>query len=55
MQEVVGEVLLDDVTLVAAANDELVDPEVAVELEDVPKNWLATHFHHRFGFEAGFF
>jgi hypothetical protein len=36
VQKVVGEVLLDDVALVAAADDEVVDPVSGVELEDVP-------------------
>jgi hypothetical protein len=32
MQEVVSEVLLDDVTLVTAADDEVVDAKVAIKL-----------------------
>ena len=38
VQEVVREVLLDDVLLVACADDELVKTVVAVQLHDVPQN-----------------
>ena len=53
VQEVVGKVLLDQVTLVAAANDEVIDAVVRVNLHDVPQNRHATNFYHRLGFEVG--
>ncbi len=37
VEEVVGEVLLDDVALVPQADDEFIDALLGVELEDVPK------------------
>src|SRR5690606_8709965 len=40
MQEIVREILLDDVTLVAQANDEVVDAMRRVDLHDVPENRL---------------
>src|SRR6185312_9751360 len=36
VEEVVGEVLLDDVPLIAAADDEIVDAVAGVDLHDVP-------------------
>ena len=36
MQEVVRKVFLDDVLLIARADDELLNPMMAVQLHDVP-------------------
>ena len=47
MQVVVREVLLDHVALEAQADDEFVDPVGGVDLHDVPKDRLASDFHHR--------
>ena len=55
VEEVVGEVLLDDVALVAAADDEVVDAVLGVELEDVPEDGPAANFHHGLGTEGGLF
>ena len=52
VQEVVGEVLLDDVALVAAADDEVVDAVLRVDLEDVPEDGAAADLDHRLGAEA---
>jgi hypothetical protein len=49
VQEVVGEVLLDDVALVAAADDEVVDAVLGVELEDVPEDGAAADLDHGLG------
>jgi len=54
MKEVVGEILLDYVALVTAANDEFVNAMVAVGLEDVPQDWHTTDFHHWLGPQVGF-
>ena len=54
MQEVVGEVLLHHVALVAQADHEVVDAKMRIELEDVPQHRLAADFDHRFGAERGF-
>lgn len=53
VQEVVGEVLLDHVALVAAADDEVIDAVGGVELHDVPKDRLAADLHHGLGLEIG--
>ena len=55
VQEIIGEVLLDDVTLITAANHEIVDAMCGVYLHDVPQNRFAPDFNHRFGREVGFF
>ena len=44
VQEVVGEVFLDHETLVAEADDELVDAVGRVHLEDVPQDGPSSHF-----------
>src|SRR6187402_805813 len=48
VKEVVCEELLDDVSLVPAADDEVVDAEVGVDFHDVPKNRATTDLYHRF-------
>lgn len=55
VQEVVGEVLLDDVALVTEADDKVVYSLLGVELEDVPKDGLAADLDHGLGAERGFF
>src|SRR5690606_4079018 len=45
--QVVSEVVLDHLTLVAEAEDELPMPEMGVVLHDVPEDRLRTHRHHR--------
>lgn len=55
VQEVVREVLLDDMLLVARADDELVEAVVAVQLHDVPQDGHPAQLHHGLGFELAFF
>ena len=54
MEEVVGEVFLDDVALIATAHDEIVDAVVGVELHDVPQNRPPADLNHGFGPDRGF-
>ena len=49
MQEVVGEVFLDHVALVAAADHEVIDAVGGVDFHDVPENRLAADLDHRLG------
>ena len=49
VQEVVGEVFLDHIALVTAADDEVGDAVMAVNLEYVPEDRLTTDLHHRLG------
>src|ERR1017187_3208826 len=51
VQEVVGEVLLDDIAPVTAADDELVHAVSGIDLHDVPENRLSADFDHRLWFE----
>src|SRR4029453_3620295 len=55
VQKVIGEVLLDDISLVAEADDEIAYIVSRVDLHDVPQDWLATNFYHRLRPEVGFF
>ena len=55
VQEVVGEVFLDHVAAVTAADHEIVHAVRAVDLHDVPEDGLAPDLHHGLGFEMGFF
>ncbi|MNM82275.1 hypothetical protein D3C81_943020 [compost metagenome] len=55
MQEIVGEVLLDHIALVAQADDEVIDAKVRVDLHDVPDDRLAAYLDHRFWPQVGFF
>ena len=54
VQEVVGEVFLDDITLVPATDDEIIYPVGGIEFHDVPEDRLATDLDHGLGFEVGF-
>ena len=55
VQEVIGEVFLDQVALVAAADDELGDTVEGIALHDVPENRTSTDLDHRFGSHRGLF
>ena len=55
VQEIIGEILFDQKTLIAAANDEFVDPVGRVNFHDVPQDRPTTDFYHRLGLEHGFF
>jgi hypothetical protein len=55
VQKIIRKIFLDHVTLVATAHDEIVDAKGAVDLEDVPEDRQATHFHQRLGPHHGFF
>src|SRR5260370_37388429 len=55
MEEVVGEVLLDDVALVSAADDEVIDAVLGINLQNVPQNGPAANLDHRLGTNYRFF
>src|SRR6266550_1470401 len=55
MQEVVGKILLNDVALVATANDEVIDAVLGVNLQNVPKDGPAANLDHRLGPDNRFF
>src|ERR1019366_9290418 len=54
VKEVICEVFLDDISLVAAADDKLIHAMCRIELHDVPEYRLTSDLHHRLGFEIGF-
>ena len=54
VQEVISEIFLDHIALVATADHKLIDAMSAVDLEDMPENRLPADFHHRLGFEVRF-
>jgi hypothetical protein len=53
VQEVVGEVLLDDIALVTTADDKLVHAMARIELHDMPQNRLTADLDHGLGLEVG--
>ena len=55
VQKIVRKILFDEVALVAAANNEVIDAVMRVHLHDVPENGLATNFDHGLGTRGGFF
>jgi hypothetical protein len=55
VQKVVLKILLDDVTLVAEADDEVVDPMIGVDLHDVPDDRHPSDLDHRLWPDVGFF
>src|SRR5271168_296280 len=46
VKEVVREELLDHVTLVAKANNEIGDSAMRIHFQDVPENWFAANLYH---------
>ena len=54
VQKVIGEVFLDYIALVSAADDEVVDAVVAIDLKDVPEDRLTADFNHRLRPKVGF-
>jgi hypothetical protein len=55
VQEIIGEILLDHIAVIAAADHKWVDAKAALALEDVPQNWPTTDFHRRLRLEMGLF
>ena len=55
VQEVVREVLLDEVALVAAADHEVIHAIRDINFHNVPNNRLAADLDHRLGLEVGLF
>lgn len=55
MQEIVSKILLDHVTLIATANDKVINPKRAIDFEDMPENRHPTNFHQGLGTHHCFF
>ena len=54
MQKIVGEIFLDDVAAVAAANHKVVHSVRGIHLHDVPQNGASSDFDHGLWFKMGF-
>ena len=54
VEDVIGEIFLDQIALVAKADDEVVEAVTAVEHHDVPEDRLAADLDHRLGPDLGF-
>ena len=55
MKKVILKILLDDVALVAEADDEFIDPMVGIDLHDVPDDRHAADLDHRLRLGVRFF
>ena len=55
VQEVVGEIFLDEIALVAEADDKVVHMMGGVDLHDVPEHGKAADFNHELGALRCFF
>ena len=54
VQEVVRKIFLDQIAFVAAADHEVMDPMVGVNLHDVPEDGFTANFDHGLGLEVCF-
>ena len=48
---IVREILLDDMSLIAAADHKIVEPEAGIILHDMPQNRLFSNGNHGLGFQ----
>lgn len=55
MQEVIGEILLDDITLITATNHKIVNSMCGIYFHDVPENRLTTNLDHWLRLKVGLF
>ena len=55
MKKIIAKKLLDDVLLVACADNEFIKTIVAVQLHNVPQDGHAAQLHHGLGLKLAFF
>ena len=55
MQEVIGKILLDYVTLIAAANNEIMHAKMRIDFKDMPEYRHTADLDHGFWAEGRFF
>jgi len=55
VEEVVREVFLDHIALIAATYNEIVDTMRGIDFQNVPENRKAADLHHGLGANGGFF
>jgi len=53
VQEIVGEIFLDQIALIAAADNKVIDLVLGVDLKDVPENRPTPDFDHWFWSKDG--
>ena len=46
VQKIVCKIFLDDVALIATANDKVINAVMGIGLHDVPQDWLTTYLNH---------
>jgi hypothetical protein len=54
VEKVICEVFFNDLALVAATNNKIIDPMGGVDFHEMPKDWFATDLDHRLRLEMGF-
>ena len=55
MQEVVGKVFFDTVSLITETDNEIIEAVAGIDFHNMPQNGLFADFDHGFRFEMGFF
>ena len=55
MQEIVSEVFFNDIALVSATNDEIIQAMLRIHFHNVPQDRFAADLDHRFRAKTGFF
>jgi hypothetical protein len=55
MQEIVGEIFLDHVSLVPAANDEIIEAIGRIDFHDMPEYRTTSYLYHGLGPYAALF
>ena len=55
VQKIIGEVLFDQISLVSATDNKVIDPVLRIDFENVPKDRPAANFNHGLGTRTGFF
>jgi len=55
MKEIVCEVFLYHISLIAAADNELIDPIVRIDFHDMPQDGLPADLDHGLGLDFSFF
>src|SRR6266542_3840422 len=55
MYPIVCEIFLDEIALIASANNEFVEPEMGIDLHDVPDDRVVSDLDHRLWLGVGLF
>jgi hypothetical protein len=55
MQEIIGEILFNNVTIVPQEDDKFIESKMGIQFHNVPEYRFITNLNHRFWDEVGFF